>query len=304
MKALADYVHGKGLKLGIYSSPGTVTCARYTASWQHEQQDADTYAKWGVDYLKYDWCSYAWIVPKPTVSDRIKPYRVMRTALDRCHRDILFSFCQYGLGNVWEWGAATGGNCWRTTGDIVDNWHSMSTIGFGQAGHERYAGPGHWNDPDMLVVGKVGWGPSLHNTRLKPNEQLTHITLWSLLAAPLLIGCDMTRMDDFTRALLTNSEVLAVNQDPLGKQAWPVKKADPIEVWARPLADGAWAVGLFNRGPLPAKVKVTWADLKLDGLQPVRDLWQQKDLGSFADGFEAATPPHGAVLVKVGQPKE
>ncbi len=308
MKALADYVHGKGLKLGIYSSPGPKTCAGFPGTWQHEQQDADTYAKWGVDYLKYDWCSCASLVSDTSRDSLAKPYRVMRAALDRAHRDIFFSFCQYGMGDVWKWGAETGGNCWRTTGDIVDNWRSMSTIGFGQAGHEVYAGPGHWNDPDMLVVGKVGWGPSLHNTGLKPNEQVTHITLWSLLAAPLLIGCDMTQMDDFTRALLTNSEVLAIDQDPLGKQAWPIKREYPAEVWVRPLADGTWAVGLFNRSPLPATVAVSWADLKLSGLPPasgypVRDLWQQKDLGTQAAGYETAVPPHGAVLLKVGQAK-
>jgi alpha-galactosidase len=304
MKALADYIHSKGLKFGLYSSPGPKTCARYTGSWQHEQQDADTYAAWGVDYLKYDWCSYDTVSPNHSRENLIKPYRVMRTALDRCGRDIFFSLCQAGMGDVWTWGAEAGGNCWRTTDDIGDTWQSVSGIGFGQAGHERFAGPGHWNDPDMLVVGKVGtaWG-SLHRTRLKPSEQITHITLWSLLAAPLLIGCDMSQMDDFTRTLLTNGEVLAVDQDPLGKQAWPVVRQDAAEVWARPLADAAWAVGLFNRNPFPANVKVRWADLKLNGPQPVRDLWRQKDLGPHADGYQTAVPPHGAVLLKVGQAK-
>jgi alpha-galactosidase len=305
MKALADYVHSKGLKLGIYSSPGPKTCAGFVASWKHEQQDANTYAKWGVDYLKYDWCSYGELVHNPDREALIKPYRVMRAALDNCNRDILFSFCQYGMGDVWTWGAETGGNCWRTTGDIGDVWDSMAGIGFSQAGHERYAGPGHWNDPDMLVVGKVGWGPSLHKTHLKPNAQMTHISLWCLLAAPLLIGCDMTQMDDFTLALLTNSEVLAVNQDPLGKQAAPVLRVkDKSEVWARPLADGTMAVGLFNRGKEATSIKVTWADLKLSGPQAVRDLWMRKDLGSLADGYEATVPPRGVVLLKVGQPKQ
>ena len=181
----------------------------------------------------------------------------------------------------------------------------MSTIGFGQAGHEVYAGPGHWNDPDMLVVGKVGWGPSLHNTGLKPNEQVTHITLWSLLAAPLLIGCDMTQMDDFTRALLTNSEVLAIDQDPLGKQAWPIKREYPAEVWVRPLADGTWAVGLFNRSPLPVTVAVSWADLKLSGLHASRSATcgSRKTWARRRGGYETAVPPHGAVLLKVGQAK-
>ncbi len=303
MKALTDYVHGRGLKMGIYSSPGPKTCAGYEASWQHEQQDAATYAKWGVDYLKYDWCSYSSIAPKPDRAALMLPYQMMRTALDSSGRDILFSLCQYGMGNVWEWGAQVGGNCWRTTGDITDNWRSMSGIGFGQADHESYAGPGHWNDPDMLVVGKVGWGPSLHSSHLKPHEQVTHITLWSLLAAPLLIGCDMTSMDDFTLALLTNDEVLDINQDSLGRPAGRVNQDGTAEVWARPLFDRTMAVGLFNRGNSTATIKVTWAELKLNGQQPVRDLWQQKDLGSFGDAFETSVPVHGAVLVKIGSPQ-
>src|SRR5205814_3151410 len=177
------------------------------------------YAKWGFDYLKYDWCSYSQIAPNPTLDDRKKPYRIMRAALDKVSRDIVFSLCQYGAGNVWEWGADIGGNLWRTTGDITDTWPSMSGIGFAQGGHETYAGPGHWNDPDMLVVGKVGWGPNIHPTRLTPNEQLTHISLWCLQSAPLLLGCDLSQLDSFTRALMTNDEVLDVNQDPLGKPA-------------------------------------------------------------------------------------
>lgn len=300
MKALADYVHGKGLKLGIYSSPGPQTCARYEGSYQHEEQDARTYAEWGVDYLKYDWCSYRNIAPHPNRQAMQKPYIVMRKALDRCDRDIVYSLCQYGMGNVWEWGEDVGANCWRTTGDISDNWGSMSGIGFGQDGHERYAGPGHWNDPDMLVVGRVGWGPNLHPTHLDPQEQLTHITLWSLLASPLLIGCDMTRMDDFTLALLTNPEVLDVNQDPLGKPAGRVAREGALEVWSRPLHDGTIAVGLVNRGMASASVCVNWSDVGLEGEQPVRDLWLRTDLGEFDLTFTTDVPPHGAVLLKIG----
>ena len=191
MKALADYVHAKGLKLGIYSSPGPKTCAGYEGSDGHEEQDAKTYGEWGVDYLKYDWCSCK-------SKDLRAPYALMRGALDKSGRDIFYSLCQYGMGDVWTWGKDVGGNCWRTTGDINDSWSSMSGIGFGQDGHEKFAGPGHWNDPDMLVVGNVGWGRP-HPTKLTPNEQVTHITLWSLLSAPLLIGCDMTKLDSFTR---------------------------------------------------------------------------------------------------------
>jgi alpha-galactosidase len=305
MKGLADYIHGKGLKIGLYSSPGPLTCQRvYAGSYQHEDQDAQTYAKWGFDYLKYDWCSYSQIAPTPTLEDRKQPYRVMRAALDKAGRDIVFSLCQYGAGNVWEWGAEVGGNLWRTTGDITDTWPSMSGIGFAQGGHEPFAGPGHWNDPDMLVVGKVGWGPNVHDTRLTPNEQMTHITLWSLQAAPLLIGADMSRIDQFTIDLLGNREVLAVDQDPLGKAASRVWRGGQLEVWARPLSDGTTAAGLFNRGPVAAKVAAKWPDLGVAGSQRVRDLWQQKDLGASAGAFETTVPRHGAVFVKIGQPRQ
>ena len=222
MKALADYVHGKGLRFGIYSSPGPETCAGFEASWQHEQQDANTYAKWGVDYLKYDWCSYGRVAPpNPDLAAMQKPYRVMREALDHCGRDIVFSLCQYGMGDVWKWGAEVGGNCWRTTGDIRDEWGSMSGIGFAQTGHERFAGPGHWNDTDMLVVGKVGWGPVQHQTKLKPDEQLTHITLWCLQAAPLLIGCNMAALDEFTIALLDQRRGPGRQPGPAGQARRP-----------------------------------------------------------------------------------
>ena len=302
MKALADYVHSKGLKLGIYSSPGPKTCAGFEASYQHEEQDARTYATWGIDYLKYDWCSYGDIAKDGSLAELQKPYRVMREALDKCSRDIVYSLCQYGMGSVWEWGAEVGGNLWRTTGDIGDSWGSLSGIGFGQDGHEKYAGPGHWNDPDMLVVGKLGWGPTLHPTDLKPNEQITHITLWSLLSAPLLIGCDLSQMDQFTLDLLTNDEVLDVNQDPLGKPAGRRAKDGQTEVWSRPLWDGTVAVGLFNRGLAAAQVTAKWSDIGISGPQPVRDLWQRKDLGQADGSFSASVPSHGAALVKVGKP--
>jgi alpha-galactosidase len=223
----------------------------------------------------------------------------MRASLDKVPRDILFSFCQYGNGNVWEWGAETGGNSWRTTDDIKDNWASLSSIGFSQAGHEKYAGPGHFNDPDMMIVGIVGWGPRLHPTGLTPNEQYTHVSLWCLLAAPLLIGCDMTEFDDFTLSLLSNDEVLAVDQDPLGHQAGRVSQDGVLEVWARDLEDGSRAAGLFNRGDAEATVTAKWADLGVTGRQTVRDLWRQADIGQFEGEFHASVPRHGVVLVKV-----
>ncbi len=302
MKALGEYVHSRGLKLGIYSSPGPLTCAGFTASYRFEAQDAAQYAEWGIDYLKYDWCSYGSIEKERTRESLEKPYRVMRGALNGVHRDIVFSFCQYGMGNVWEWGGAAGGNSWRTTGDIEDTWESMSGIGFAQAGHERFAKPGNWNDPDMLVVGKVGWGPQLHPTRLTPNEQYTHITLWALLSAPLLIGCDMTQLDEFTASLLTNDEVLEVNQDPLGKQASRVRGSGDVEIWAKDMEDGSKAVGLFNRGRWKSDIAVAWSDLGLEGARAVRDLWRQKNLGEFPGGITLPVGRHGAVLLRVGPP--
>jgi alpha-galactosidase len=313
MKALADYIHSKGLRCGLYSSPGPATCAGFTASYGFEEADAHQYADWGFDYLKYDWCSYAKIADqirnaktatKPSELEIFQqPYLVMRDALLKQNRDILFSFCQYGMGNVWEWGEKAGGNCWRTTGDIRDSWLSMTHNGFAEATRSQYSGPGHWNDPDMLVVGQVGWGPSLHATHLTPNEQYTHISLWSLVDSPLLIGCDMTQLDDFTLNLLTNDEVLAVNQDPLGQEAARITAVNDAEVWAKDLEDGTKAVGLFNRGELPQTVTVNWADIKLTGKQPVRDLWRQKDLGDFDAYYSIEVPRHGAVLVKVGAAK-
>jgi alpha-galactosidase len=306
MKALADYVHSKGLKIGLYSSPGPRTCQRvYEGSYQHEAQDAATYGKWGFDYLKYDWCSYSQIEPDRTSLPGLKkPYLIMREGLDKVNRDIVFSLCQYGMGNVWEWGKEVGGNLWRTTGDITDTWASMSGIGFSQNGHEKFAGPGHWNDPDMLVVGKLGWGPRIHDTRLTRNEQITHISLWSLVSSPLLIGADMSQLDQFTLDLLSNDEVLGVNQDVLGKPAGRVSQDGHVEVWARPLADGTMAVGLFNRGPVAADVTAAWSVVGVSGAQRVRDLWQQKDLGTFRDSFTARVPRHGAMLVKVGVPRQ
>ena len=299
MKALSAYVHGLGLKLGIYSSPGPLTCAGFAGSYRHEVLDARQYADWGIDYLKYDWCSYQTIAKDQSRTEYQKPYKIMRAALDGANRDIVYSLCQYGMDDVWEWGDSLGGNCWRTTGDITDTWESMSTIGFGQSGHEAFAGPGHWNDPDMLVVGWVGWGPHLHPTRLTAHEQITHITLWSLLCSPMLIGCDMTRLDEFTLGLLTNDEVIAVNQDPLGKQAARVKKDGDAEVWAKPMDDGSVAVGLFNRGEKGRMVTISWAELGLTGPKTVRDLWRQTDIGSFDREYGVLVARHGASFVTV-----
>ncbi len=301
MKALSAYIHSKGLKMGIYSSPGARTCQGLPGSYRHEEIDAKTWAEWGVDLLKHDWCSYSSIVKDDSLPELQKPYIVMRDALAKTARDIVYSLCQYGMGNVWEWGATIGGNYWRVSGDLTDVWSNMSPIGFRQAGREQWTKPGHYTDPDMLVVGKVGWGPSVHDTRLTPNEQITHISLWSLQAAPLLLGADMSQFDPFTTNLMTNDEVIAVDQDQLVKAAWRISQRERLEVWARPLADGTIAVGLFNRGLQAATVSATWAELGLRGAQPVRDLWLHKDLPASNGEFAATVPAHGAVLVKIGQ---
>jgi len=249
--------------------------------------------------LKYDWCGYGSIVRRPTLEQMKEPYVFMRMCLDRVDRDIVYSLCQYGMGEVWKWGAEVGGNCWRSTGDIVDTWGSMSGIGFAQDEMAPYASPGHWNDPDMLVVGKVGWGPNLRDSRLTPNEQYTHISLWCLLCSPLLIGCDLTQLDEFTLNLLTNDEVLEVSQDPLGQQARCVARDGYLEVWAKKMEDGSTAVGLFNRDELPQTVTTRWSDLGISGPMRVRDLWRQKDIGTFDDTFETEVPRHGVTLVRL-----
>ena len=323
MKGLADYVHDKGLRIGIYSVPGPWTCGGCVGSFDHELQDAQQYAEWGFDYLKYDWCSYNpelesfrgdenWdSSSRPNITyaggdDLTKarvPFERMYEALQKQPRDIIYSLCQYGMGDVWKWGQQVGGNSWRTTQDITDTWDSMSGIGFRQDGLEEYAGPGHFNDPDMLVIGKVGWGPQLHDTRLSPNEQYTHISLWCLLASPLLIGCDMTQLDEFTLNLLTNDEVIEVNQDPLGRQAGRIALDGKLEVWAKDMEDGSKAVGLFNRGQRDRTVTANWSDLDIQGEQMVRDLWRQKDLGQYTDKFQAMVGRHGVVLVKIASIK-
>jgi alpha-galactosidase len=305
MKTLADYVHSKGLKIGIYSSPGPQTCGLFEGSYGHERQDAEKWTEWGIDYLKYDWCLYDKIAKDHSLEELQKPYLLMRTILDELNRDIVYSICQYGMGKVWQWGRDVGGNLWRTTGDIKDTWESMSAIGFEENGEAQYSGPGHWNDPDMLVVGWVGWGDLPYPTRLKPNEQITHITLWALQAAPMILGCDLSKLDPFALNLLKNPEVIDINQDPLGIQAKPIFRNDNgVEVWMRPCWDKTYAVGLFNRSSKRQNVTVNFSELGLKGTQPVRDVWQNKDLGKFKKSFTVEVPIHGAVFVKIGKPSK
>jgi len=295
MKALADYVHGKGLKLGIYSSPGAKTCAGYEGSLNHEDQDAQTYAAWGIDYLKYDLCSFRDVMktaatPEAAHQMMADAYVKMRDALKKAGRPIVYSFCQYGLDAVWQWGPAAGANLWRTTGDISDHYARMETIGFSQAGLAKFAGPGHWNDPDMLEVGNGG---------MNTEEYKTHMSLWVILAAPLLAGNDLSTMTPETIALLTNREVIAVDQDPAGKQGDRVWAEGPMEIWSKPMADGSQAVGMFNRHSAPMTFSVDFAKLGFSGAVKVRDLWADKDLGAMSGAYRATVPGHGVILLRV-----
>jgi alpha-galactosidase len=290
MKALTAYVHSKGFKIGIYSSPGPKTCAGYEGSFKHEDQDAKTYAAWGFDYLKYDWCSATQVYDYHSMP---AVYAKMGAALLHSGRPILFSLCQYGVLHVEQWGAKVGGNAWRTTGDIEDNWKSMSHLGFDlQMGLAPHAGPGHWNDPDMLEIGNGG---------MTDTEYRTHMSLWSLLAAPLLAGNDQRSMAPGIRDILENREVIAIDQDPLGKEATRIAKNGDLEVWARPLHDGAYAVGLFNRGAEQAKITARWSDIGLTGKAHVRDLWAHTDRGEFSNEYSADVPSHGVVMIKLSR---
>jgi len=294
MKALGDYVHGKGLKLGIYSSPGPLTCAKYEGSYGHEDQDAQTYAKWGVDYLKYDLCGLRKMMveagsPEAAHKVMFDAYVKMRDALARTGRPIVYSLCQYGEDAVWRWGASVGGNLWRTTGDITDSYARMAAIGFSQAGLAKYAGPGHWNDPDMLEVGNGG---------MKENEYRTHMSLWAILAAPLLAGNDLTKMTPETIALLTNREVIAIDQDAAGKQGDRVRAEGPMEIWSRPLADGSQAVGLFNTSNAPIEISVKFSELGFGGAVKVRDVWAAKNVDNPMTEFSARVAGHGVVLLR------
>ncbi|MGB8694275.1 MAG: glycoside hydrolase family 27 protein, partial [Steroidobacteraceae bacterium] len=302
MLSLSTYLHERGLRFGIYSSPGPMTCGRFLGSQGHERQDADSYARWGVDYLKYDLCSYELTMPKePTVADHQAPYRVMGTALAAQPRDIVFSLCQYGNAEVWKWGGEVRGNLWRTTGDIEDSWQVTKEIIDSQHRSAPFAHPGHWNDPDMLVVGEVGWGGALHPSRLTPDEQYSHISLWSLLAAPLLLGNELTHLDAFTRNLLINDEVIAIDQDPQGHAARKAWESEGWQIWVRELESGRKAVGVFNFGEQFRKIRLAGRVPELIIGAPLRDVWRQRDLAPLAKDYEAGVPAHGVVLLVVGQ---
>jgi len=300
MKALGDAIHARGLKFGIYSSPGPRTCANFAASYGYEQKDADLYASWGVDYLKYDLCSFrtlmqAGAADHPTDPDyanqmMIDSYAKMRRALDKTGRPIVLSLCQYGVDDVWKWGASVGGNLWRTTGDIRDSYDSMAKIGFGQPGLAPYAGPGHWNDPDMLEVG---------NGHMTADEYRTHMSLWAILAAPLLAGNDLSKMTPETESILMNKAVIAVDQDPLGKQGDRVKQDGDLEVWSKPLSGSAVAVGVFNRSKSDASMTLKLSDVSMASASKITDLWTGKPVTAKDGQITATVPMHGVLMLRI-----
>ncbi|MGN6367850.1 MAG: putative Ig domain-containing protein [Phycisphaerae bacterium] len=341
MKGLADQIHGMGLKIGIYSTPWITSYAGYVGGssndpkgkWSMEEMggkngakfrqdgkilfaknDAQQWAAWGIDYLKYDWNPKS---PKNPEYRAPFPSQVedMGNALRASGRDIVYSYSNsFPFEDAEELTPYL--NCWRTTGDIRDTWWSLTGIWNQQAKWAKFEKPGHWPDPDMLVVGYVGWGPKLHASHLTPDEQYTHISLWSLLQAPLLIGADLSRVDDFTLSLLTNDEVLAIDQDPSGKAGVVVKKdgelnverpgrangahkVPAMEVYSKEMSDGSHAVGLFNLSDKPTHISATFEELGVSGKQVVRDVWRQKDLQTATDKVEADVNPHGVVLLRL-----
>jgi alpha-galactosidase len=315
MKALTDYLHARGFKAGIYSSPGPKTCGGFTASYQHEAQDAQQIAAWGFDFLKYDWCSYRFVL-RPS-ADRTRrasedesfsleelqrPYRLMGRILQDQPRDIVFNLCQYGMGSVWEWGAAIGGQSWRTSGDLGFELNRIFAVALANAKHRQWSKPGSWNDPDYIQIGHVG--SAAENglpkpSSLTPTEQYSFMSLWSLMASPLFYSGDMGSLDEFTINVLANPEVIAVDQDPLGQCARVIHLGDDTFLMVKELADGSLAVGLCNRGEFPTRVDARWAQLAIHGKWTARDLWRQRDLGAFEGAFGSDVPRHGVVLVRL-----
>jgi alpha-galactosidase len=310
MKAMTGYIHSLGLKAGIYTSPGPRTCAGFTAAYMHEEKDIRRYADWGFDFLKYDWCSYGEIAKDNSLPELQKPYMLMSSLIARQKRDIAFNLCQYGMGDVWKWGRSVGGNSWRTAGDLGGSFEGIGTALF-RDGFDvftnnelfRYGGPGAWNDPDYLLLGYLSnWEGQTVPTPLTPNEQYTQVSLWAIQAAPLIFSGDITRLDDFTLGLLTNDEIIDVDQDPLGKPGFRVSRNGDTEIWKRNLEDGSVVVGLFNRGANETEIPVMWSDIGLSGGIQVRDLWRQKDLGIFSEKYRAKVPRHGVMMLKLLKP--
>ena len=335
MAAMTEYIHGRGLRAGLYTSPGPLTCGKYVGSYQYEQRDAQQFAKWGFDFLKHDRCSYSEIMNDDTHYEHRKPYALMGEILQNVGRDVVYNLCQYGMGSVWEWGDEVGGQVWRTDGDIGRMFFMVSAFRalYARDGSgvdlSKFAGPGNWNDPDYILIGEVanryivGLGEDRnrrhHNARdllfalsgvvssdvyedgkgvsLTPNQQYQYMSLWSLMAAPLIFSGDMTRLDEFTLNVLCNAEVIAVNQDELGRQGVIVRQTSDYFVIAKPLAEGSLAVGVFSTGYGQQTVNVSWKELGIKGRRSIRDLWRQRDVGSYDNSFETTIPRHGVMMV-------
>jgi alpha-galactosidase len=307
IKGMVDYIHNKGLKAGLYTGPGPWTCAGYVASYEHERIDAEKFAEWGFDFLKHDWCSYSAVAGGTDLEHMKRPYQLMGEILKSLDRDILLNLCQYGMGDVWTWGGEVGGHCWRTTGDLGLEQGGLLPgfyhIGLSNARHYEYAKPGQWNDPDYILIGRIG---NAHHhdeppkpTTLTPSEQYSYMSMWCLMAAPLFYSGDMRYLDEFTLNVLCNAEVIDVDQDPLGIQARPLVQDDETLILAKPMADGSLAVGLFNLAELSREMSVDWSLLGLSGKRVVRDLWRQKDLGTYDGRFTTAVTRHGVALIRL-----
>ncbi len=319
MKSMTDYIHSKGLKAGTYISPGPTTCAGYAGSYGHEAMDAQTFAEWGFDFLKYDWCSYGRLAQGTTREDYMAPYILMWNELKQPDRDIILNLCQYGMGEVWKWGGQVG-HSWRTTGDLgLSAGYGMPGyfyIGRSNAEHWEYARPGAWNDPDYILIGWVGSAFKMgegQKTRLTPNEQYSYMSMWSLMAAPLIFSGDMGKLDPFTLNILCNSEVIEVNQDPLGHQGRIIRDTGNEFIMVKELVDGSRAVGLFHTTTdlddpadyfdwgerSPVNLSITTTELGLGESVEIRDIWRHKDLGTFSEVFETEVPYHGVVFIRV-----
>jgi len=302
MVALTTWLHERGLQAGIYSSPGVLTCGGCTGSFGHEAEDAAQFSDWGFDFLMYDWCAYSLETGRLDQADWERPFARMAAALRAQPRDIAFNLCQYGRAAVWTWGAKVGGQSWRVDQDLMDTWGAIAGTGFFGEERDGYAGPGRWNDLCFLMLGDIGFERKLHPVRLTRDEQRTHLALWCLRSSPLILGGDPTTLDENTRALLTNDEVIALDRDPLARPARRVVLSDTLEAWVRPLADGAVAVGLFNRDEAAATVRVGWEQLGLERGWQVRDLWRGLPLEGAAAAWAGVVPRHGVQLFRLTRP--
>jgi len=319
MKGLTDYIHSKGLKAGIYTSPGTLTCGGFAGAYGHEKQDAMQFAAWGFDFLKYDWCSYShianggnaddtniktWGDGAPTVEGDQKPYRLMGSILKSLDRDIVFNLCQYGNSEVWKWGGEIGGHCWRTSGDLGFELDRIFDVAIKNSEHRQYSKPGEWNDPDYIQIGWIGNANKMGTPELSPmpaSMQYAYMSLWCLMAAPLIYSGDMSKLDEQTINVLCNPEVIDIDQDPLGECGFVIQKDKDQFLMVKNLSDGSKAVGLFNRGKAAANLTLDWSTLQISGKYMVRDLWRQKDLGVFTEKISSQIPPQGVVLVKISK---